>query len=164
MTVRAMRMTIAAALLVVLAGCGSVADESNGDPRSFRPAAPLVFEPPEPLYTRTMSAATKLKTVYQELNKCRGPVAVDLGGNRPVLVAEHDYCGGSEWISKLELGDAVKLGGDGIEPGIYVTGTLQYERRGMTFVRDLPSADVVLQTCVTESYLVLVPLTKVAPA
>lgn len=164
MTIRAMRLTIATALLVTVAGCGSVADNPAGDLRRFEPKSPLVLNPPEPLFTRTMFAAATLKTVEEEIDKCRGPVAVDLGSHRPVLVAEHDYCGGSEWIGELDVGDAVKLGGDGIDPGLYVAKEMKYERRGMTFVGDLPLGDVVLQTCVTKSYLVLVAMKKVAPA
>lgn len=157
-----MRMAVATALLALVAGCGPGTDSGAEDIRRFEPKAPLVFEPPEPLFTRAILASTTLETVYEELNKCRGPVAVHLGGNLPVLVAEHDYCGGSEWIGKLDIGDAVRLEGGGIEPGIYVAEERKYERRGMTFVGDIPIADVVLQTCVSKSHLVLVGLTKVA--
>ena len=116
--------------------------------------------PPVPRLSRTMYAATSLANSTAMLDRCAGPVAVDLGSARPTLVSEHDYCGGSSWISQLVDGDAVQLSGEGVDEGLYVVRDLSYETRHSVYVDDLPAVDVVLQTCVSKTRLVLVALVK----
>lgn len=115
---------------------------------------------PEPRFSRTTYGATNLDGSTAMLDECKGPVAVWLGKNRPTLVAEHDYCGGSLWMSRLKEGDAVKLDGKGVDDGIFVVTGLTYETRNEVTVGDLPEADVVLQTCVTKTRLVLVGMER----
>lgn len=107
-----------------------------------------------------MFAASTLKHSTDLIDTCKGPVAIQLRGDRPVLVAEHDYCGGEDWIPRLELGDAVKLDGDGIPAGTYVVTDVELAPRGVTKVSDLPAGDAVLQTCVSADDLILVALER----
>jgi len=120
-------------------------------------------ELPRPKFTRTIYAATHLAGASVMLDACAGPIAVDLGGSRPVLVAEHNYCGGSAWIPHVNMGDAVELKGDGIEPGTYVVTEIRFQLRHEAIVRDLPAADAVLQTCVTKEKMILVGLNRLDP-
>lgn len=117
-------------------------------------------EPPEPRFSRTTYGNTNLEGSTAMLDECKGPVAVWLGEGRPTLVAEHDYCGGMFWMAKLKEGDAVKLDGKGVDDGIFVVTSLKYETRREVTVGDLPEADVVLQTCVTKTRLVLVGMER----
>lgn len=154
---------MAACGLLVLLATGNVSPILVDDPvdSSFGAIMPAVFKPPKPEFTRVMYAAATIKTVDKQIDKCRGPIAVNLGSSRPVLVAEHDYCGGSAWISKLESGAAVRLSGPGVDDGLYVTAELKtVPRDGNATVRDLPQTDVVLQTCISRTEMVLVGLTK----
>jgi hypothetical protein len=73
-----------------------------------------------------------------------------------VLVAEHDYCGGSAWMPKVGKGDAVRLSGEGVKAGTYVATTIKHVPRRLTKVRDLPDTDIVLQTCISPNTMVLV--------
>jgi hypothetical protein len=113
---------------------------------------------PRPKFTRTMYAATQLARSDAKIDACRGPVAIALGAGRPVLVAQHDYCGGSAWMPKLKLDDGVRLKGDGIYPGIYVVTKISHQTRHEATVGDLPNAVAVLQTCVSKHTMVLVGL------
>ncbi|MDR7086067.1 hypothetical protein J2X11_000906 [Aeromicrobium panaciterrae] len=125
--------------------------------------APVVVPPreaPEPRFSRTTYGLTNLDGSTAMLDECKGPVAVWLGEGRPTLVAEHDYCGGMFWMSKLKEGDAVELDGKGVDDGIFVVTSLTYETRNEVTVGDLPEADLVLQTCVTKTRLVLVGLER----
>ena len=115
---------------------------------------------PVPRFTRTTYAATDLAGATALLDVCKGPIAVRLGAQRPVLIAEHDYCGGSSWMSRVKIGDAVKIGGEGVDDGIFVVTSLKYETRNEVKVGDLPDADAVLQTCVTKTRLVLAGLER----
>jgi hypothetical protein len=126
-------------------------------------APPRPEPPPEPDVSRTMSAAATLSTFEAPLDACRGPVAIDVQEEgRPVLVSEHDYCGGAAWIPALGTGDVVELDGPGVDPGLYEVEVVDRHQRRDVYVRDLrPEADVVLQTCISQSQLVLVALTKV---
>lgn len=143
--------------------------DQSGPRRNFSGVSrPAVAEPvalarlvPKTTYTRTIHATATIDSVDKQIDRCRGPVAVLIQGGS-VLVAEHDYCGGAAWIGKINVGQAVKLAGPGIDPGIYVADELRYELRGKAKVSDLPDYDVVLQTCVTKSELVLVGMTRVA--
>ena len=112
--------------------------------------------PPKAKFVRTIFATSSLKRSELMLDFCRGPIAVDVGDHRPVLVAQHDYCGGLEWMPKLGKGDAIKLSGDGVEDGTYVVTTIQHAVRNEARVRDLPDTDIVLQTCVSPNTMVLV--------
>lgn len=132
---------------------GSVESANAAIVESPRPA-------PEPRFSRTTYGLTNLEGSTAMLDECKGPVAVWLGEGRPTLVAEHDYCGGMFWMSKLKEGDAVKLDGKGVEDGIFVVTSLTYETRNEVTVGDLPEADLVLQTCVTKTRLVLVGLER----
>jgi hypothetical protein len=145
--------------------------ESAGDSRSALGTAALAPLPattpkPEPKpegpkFDRTMYASTQLAGSAAALDACKGPVAVDVGEEHPVLVVEHDYCGGSAWMPRLQPDDLVRLSGDGVVPGLYRVSALRYSPRYRTRVSDLPGtdiADVVLQTCVSKTSLVLVGL------
>ena len=112
--------------------------------------------PPKAKFVRTIYAASSLKRSDLMLDFCKGPIAVFVGHHRPVLVAEHDYCGGLEWMPKLGKGDAIKLSGDGVQDGTYVVTTIGHGLRNQTKVRDLPDTDIVLQTCVSHNTMVLV--------
>jgi hypothetical protein len=119
---------------------------------------------PEPEFTRTMFAATDIDGYSAVLDACRGPIAVDLGSENPVLVSEHDYCGGAAWMPKLELDDTVELRGDGVDEGVYVVSAIDHAPRRQTRVSDLsPEAEIVLQTCVSPTQMVLVSLEKTDP-
>ncbi len=115
---------------------------------------------PEPRFARTTYAATDLAGSTALLDKCKGPVAVWLGDQRPTLIAEHDYCGGAFWMGKVKVGDAVRIDGEGVDDGIFVVTTLKYETRNQVTVGDLPETDVVLQTCISKTRLVLAGLER----
>lgn len=123
-------------------------------------------EPPEPdlpeaKYARTMFASTTLDGVDGWLDRCGGPVAVDVGDDRPTLISEHDYCGGSAWMWDLGEQDVVELDGEGIDEGMYVVSSLTYlPRKSGASVSDLPDTDAVLQTCVSSSEMVLIALER----
>lgn len=121
--------------------------------------------PPEPTpkakFTRTIWTSTKLAEIDAALDQCRGPVSADLGADKPVFVAEHDYCGGSVWMWKLDVDDAVELNGKGVDEGLYVVSELRYfPRKSGAQVADLPPGDVVLQTCVSTTKMVFIALEK----
>jgi hypothetical protein len=120
--------------------------------------------PPKVKFVRTIFAASSLKDSDLMLDFCKGPIAVDVGADRPVLVAEHDYCGGLEWMPKLGKDDAIKLSGDGVEAGTYVVRTIQHAVRREATVRDLPDTDIVLQTCVSVDRMVLVGMDLLDPS
>lgn len=166
------RRLLVVALACVLASSACTAGEpDDGDTgSSFRAATlPLVEAPPAPEppptpdVARTMSAAATLSTFEGPLDACRGPVAIDVQEEgRPLLVSEHDYCGGADWIPALVEGDVVALDGPGVDAGTYEVQVVDRHQRRDVYVRDLrPEADVVLQTCISHTQLVLVALTKV---
>lgn len=150
-----------AALLAVLA-LSSHDTATASPPASLRTASiPSLNGPvkvPRPKFIRTMYAATQLAGSAAKIDACHGPVAIALGAGRPVLVAQHDYCGGSAWIPKLKVDDGVRLKGDGIFPGIYVVTEISHQTRHEATVGDLPNAGAVLQTCVSKRTMVLVGL------
>ncbi len=115
---------------------------------------------PEPRFSRTTVAATTMPGSGVMLDLCQGPVAIDLGEKYPTLLAEHDYCGGSAWMPKLAVGEAVALDGDGVEAGTYVVTSVGHAPRGTARYSDLPVGDVVLQTCVSKTQIVLVGLER----
>ena len=119
--------------------------------------------PPKAKFVRTIFATSSLKHSEVMLDFCKGPIAVILGEHRPVLVAEHDYCGGLAWMPKLGKGDAIKLSGDGVRSGTYVVKTIGHVTRGEAKVRDLPATDIVLQTCVSQNTMVLVGMDLFEP-
>jgi len=166
---RRLLATLAALLViafVVVVRASSKSDSVEEDSISHLETSALgrlPLPPPKPRFTRTTYAASDLDGALPLLDKCKGPVAVLLGADRPVLIAEHDYCGGSAWMSKVKVGDAVKIGGDGVDDGIFVVTSLAYETRKEVTVGDLPVADAVLQTCVTKTKLVLVALDRFDP-
>lgn len=142
---------------------GTTAFASAQLPRveAVEPPEPDVPDVPEPKYSRTMFASTTLGGVDGWLDRCGGPVAVDVGEGRPTLVSEHDYCGGSAWMWDLGEQDVVELGGEGIDEGLYVVSSLTYlPRKSGASVGDLPDTDAVLQTCVSSSEMVLIGLEK----
>jgi len=113
-------------------------------------------EPPKAKFVRTIFATSSLKRSEFMLDICKGPIAIFVGEHRPRLIAEHDYCGGLEWMPKLGKGDAIKLSGDGVQDGTYVVTTIGHVPRNEAKVRDLPDTDIVLQTCVSQNTMVLV--------
>lgn len=158
------RMVVAAGLLVVSAGCGSSAHTVPVSPHGFGASLPTVVRPPKVVFTRTMFATATITTVDKQIDKCRGQVSVPLGSNRPILVAEHDFCGGSARISRLDRGEAVYLSGPGLAADIYVVSEIKTVKRdGNATVRDLPHNDVVLQTCISKTGMALVGLSRFSP-
>ncbi len=139
-------------------------DSTDSADNVAEPAKASIVDPPraapEPRFSRTTYGLTNLGGSNAMLDECKGPVAVWLGEDRPTLVAEHDYCGGMFWMARLKEGDAVKLDGKGVDDGIFVVTSRKYETRNQVTVGDLPEADVVLQTCVTETRLVLVGMKR----
>jgi hypothetical protein len=145
-------------------------DEERVDPYLNFITAHLDVLPTEPQpvssdakFSRTIAKFTDLEGVDPALDACAGPVAVDLGGGHPRLVAEHDYCGGSAWMPKLEANDVVQLTGPGVEEGLYMTETIKNVPRYDSTVEDMPDGDVVLQTCISKTEMVLVGLRLAAP-
>lgn len=119
-------------------------------------------EPPKVAFSRTMYASSTATGFDPYIDACAGPVAIDLGGELPTLVSEHDYCGGSDWIPKVNVGDAVELKGDGVEAGIYEARSLKNAPRHVSTTQDLPAGEVVLQTCISATEMVFVALEKIA--
>ncbi|WP_332662865.1 hypothetical protein [Aeromicrobium sp.] len=156
-----------AVLGVTLLSSGSDSSPSSTGPTALETASldPVVAPPtpPKAKFVRTIFAASSLKRSDLMLDFCKGPIAVFVGDHRPVLVAEHDYCGGLAWIPKLDKGDAIKLSGDGVQDGTYVVKTIGHAPRREAKVRDLPDTDIVLQTCVSQNSMVLVGMDLFEP-
>lgn len=152
------------ALVSVSLRLGEDASSQRVDPYSNFVTAHLdvLGEPDVPIpdarFSRTIDEVTDLDGVIPALDACAGPVAVDLGDDHPVLVAEHDYCGGSVWMPKLETDDVVGLKGPGVEPGLYTAVEIKLVDRYKSKVEDMPDGDVVLQTCISRTEMVLVAL------
>ncbi|MCX6406151.1 MAG: hypothetical protein NTV28_04445 [Propionibacteriales bacterium] len=167
MAVRPGVLAAAAVTTALVAGCTSSVGPGGGESFTAARLPTLTAAPeapaPRPDVRRTMSAAATLATFEAPLDACRGPVAIDVQeAGRPLLVSEHDYCGGAAWIPGLDRGDVVELDGPGVDAGLYRVDVVDRHQRRDVFVRDLrPSADVVLQTCVSQTQLVLVALSKV---
>jgi hypothetical protein len=159
---------VLAAVVVALALAVAVVlldDEERVDPYLTFVTAHLDVLPTEPLpvssdakFSRSISKYTDLESVDPALDACAGPVAVYLGDQHPRLVAEHDYCGGSDWMPKLDTNDVVQLSGRGVEAGLYTAETIKHVPRYDSTVEDLPDGDVVLQTCISRTTMVLVGL------
>ena len=111
-----------------------------------------------PRFTRVVQAATSMPGSQRLLDQCQGPVAIDLGGTHPTLVAEHNYCGGNGWISRLKSGEIVDLAGQGVDAGRYVVTEIAYGQRRVSRLSDLPETDIVLQTCVSATKIVMIGL------
>jgi hypothetical protein len=161
---------VVAALALVIA-VPILNDEDRVDPYLNFITAHLDVLPTEPLpvspdakVSRSIAKYTVLDNVEPALDACAGPVAVYLGVGKPKLVAEHDYCGGSDWMPKLDEDDVVQLTGRGVEAGLYTTETIKYVPRYDSTVDDMPDGDVVLQTCIDKKTMVLVGLRLAAPA
>ena len=165
--VAALVVAAAAVLAVIL-----LTSESSSPPASSAPTAlesatldqvTRLTTPPKPKFVRTIFATSSLKRSEFMLDFCKGPIAVFVGEHRPRLIAEHDYCGGLEWMPKLGKGDAIKLSGDGVKDGTYVVKTIGHAPRLKAKVRDLPDTDIVLQTCVSQNTMVLVGMDLFVP-
>jgi hypothetical protein len=115
-------------------------------------------------FARDIAKLVDLEHVDPALDACAGPVAVLLEGDWPVLVAEHDYCGGSSWMPRLNTNDVVQLSGPGVEQGLYLTETIKHVPRYDSKLSDLPDGDVVLQTCISRTEMVLIALQYVSKA
>ena len=159
------------AALAVAVAVPIIDDEERVDPYLNFITTHLDVLPTEPRavssdakFSRTIAKFTDLESVESALDACAGPVAVFIGDDHPKLVAEHDYCGGSNWMPKLEQSDVVQLTGPGIETGLYATETIKYVPRYDSTVKDIPDGDIVLQTCVSRTKMVLVALRYAAPA
>lgn len=170
---RRTRVVLAAAVaaLALVVAVPILDDEERVDPYLNFVTAHLNVLPTEPLpvssdakFTRSIAKFTDLESVDPALDACAGPVAVYLGDGRPRLVAEHDYCGGSDWMPKLDENDVVQLTGRGVEAGLYRTDSIKYVPRYDSTVDDMPDGDVVLQTCIDKKTMVLVGLRLAAPA
>ena len=145
-------------------------DEDRVDPYLNFITAHLDVLPTEPVpvssdarFSRGIAKFTDLESVEPALDACAGPVAVYLGAGKPKLVAEHDYCGGSDWMPKLDPDDVVQLTGPGVVEGLYTTETIKHVPRYDSTVGDMPDGDVVLQTCISKTTMVLVALRLAAP-
>lgn len=171
------RLSVAVAILAVLALSLSACtkEQPKGGGEQFGAAQLPLLQIPEPEpekpapkadVSRTMFAAATLQTFEPPLDACSGPVAIDVQEEgRPLLVSEHDYCGGASWIPALGEGDVVKLDGPGVDPGLYEVQVVDTHQRRNVYIKDLrPEMDVVLQTCISSSQLILVGLTKVPDA
>ena len=163
-------LAAAVAALALIIAVPILDDEERVDPYLNFVTAHLDVLPTEPLpvsadakFSRTVAKFTDLESVEPALDACAGPVAVYLGAGHPKLVAEHDYCGGSDWMSKLDTNDVVQLTGRGVVPGLYTTETIKYVGRYDSTVDDMPAGDVVLQTCISKTEMVLVGLRLAAP-
>ena len=164
---------VLAAVVVALALAIAVPlldDEERVDPYLTFVTAHLDVLPTKPLpvsadakFSRSISKFTDLESVDPALDACAGPVAVYLGAGHPRLVAEHDYCGGSAWMPKLDTNDVVQLSGRGVEEGLYTAETIKHVPRYDSTVEDMPDGDVVLQTCVSRTRMVLVGLRYTTP-
>jgi hypothetical protein len=166
---RILLAAVVAALALVVA-VPIIVDEERVDPYLNFITAHLEVLPTEPevvssdaKFSRTIAKFTDLESVEPALNACAGPVAVYIGDDHPRLVAEHDYCGGSDWMPKLKTNDVVQLTGPGIEAGLYAAETIKHVPRYDSTVKDIPDGDVVLQTCVSRTQMVLVALRYAAP-
>lgn len=166
------RIVLAAvmATLALVVAVPILNDEERVDPYLTFITAHLDVLPTEPVpvssdakYSRSIAKYTDLESVDPALDACAGPVAVYLGDGKPRLVAEHDYCGGSDWMPKLDEDDVVQLTGRGVEAGLYTTETIKYVPRYDSTVDDMPDGDVVLQTCIDKKTMVLVGLRLAAP-
>ena len=156
---------------LALVAISIIDDEDRVDPYLNFITAHLDVLPTEPQvvssdakFSRTIAKFTDLESVEPALDACAGPVAVYLGDGYPKLVAEHDYCGGSNWMPKLDANDVVQLAGPGIETGLYAAKAIKYVPRYDSTLKDLPEGDVVLQTCVSRTEMVLIGLRYAAPA
>ena len=149
-----------AVVAVTLLSSGSDSPPASTGPAALQTASldqvSKPVPPPKAKFVRTIFATSSLESSELMLDFCKGPIAVFVGHHRPVLVAEHDYCGGLAWMPKLGKGDAIKLSGDGVQDGTYVVTTIEHGIRNKTKVRDLPDTDIVLQTCVSHNTMVLV--------
>ncbi|MGI9085582.1 MAG: hypothetical protein ACR2FE_09875 [Aeromicrobium sp.] len=161
---------VGVAILALVVAVGVNDDEPRVDPYLQFVTAHLDVLPTQPevvssdaRFSRSIAKLTLLADVEPALDACAGPVAVFLGEQHPMLVAEHDYCGGSAWIPKLERDDVVSLTGVGVGPGLYTTGEIKLVPREGSHVKDLPDADVVLQTCISRTKMVLVGLRAAPP-
>lgn len=154
------RLAIAASVVGLLVGCSTAPTDAPAAVPQSSPSVAAPATPPPAKFTRTMFAASTLQGSTDLIDRCQGPVAIQLRGDRPVLVAEHDYCGGEDWIPQLTTGDAVKLDGEGVSADTYIVTAIELAPRGVTKVKDLPGGDVVLQTCVSADELVLVSLER----
>ena len=114
-------------------------------------------------FARDIAKVTDLDHVEPALDACAGPVAVYVGSRHPMLVAEHDYCGGADWMPKIDANDVVQLTGPGVDAGLYTAETIKHVPRYGSTLEDLPDGDVVLQTCVSRTRMVLVGLRYAAP-
>ena len=114
-------------------------------------------------FARDITKVTDLDHVDAALDSCGGPVAVYTGHRHPMLIAEHDYCGGSDWMPKIDTNDIVQLTGRGVDSGLYTAETIKFVPRYGSTLGDLPDGDVVLQTCVSRTRMVLVGLRYAAP-
>lgn len=158
---------VALGAAVALSSCSEAPAPTTSGPTALETATVETVEPvvqrvpaPRAKFDRTIYATTELAKSDLFLDLCRGPISVDLGDARPVLVVEHDYCGGLEWIPKLAVGQAVKLKGDGLRRGTYVVTEIKHADRGVAKIKDLPRTDVVLQTCISPKEMVLVGIER----
>ena len=166
---RILSATVVAALALIVT-VPILNDEERVDPYLNFITVHLDVLPTEPLpvssdakFSRSIAKYTDLESVDSALDACAGPVAVYLGDRKPRLVAEHDYCGGSDWMPKLDEDDVVQLTGRGVEAGLYTTETIKYVPRYDSTVDDMPEGDVVLQTCIDKKTMVLVGLRLATP-
>lgn len=155
------------AVLIVFGTKALIQRESRLDPYLQFTTAHLdvVSTGPAPVssdarFSRVTAKFTDLENVDPALDACAGPVAVHLGDAHPLLIAEHDYCGGSDWMPKLTEDDVVQLTGPGVDAGLYEAVEITEVPRYDSTLADLPDTDVVLQTCISRSEMVLVGLVR----
>ena len=151
---RRTRILLAAAVaaLALAIAVPILGDEERVDPYLHFITAHLDVLPAQPQlasseakFSRSIAKYTDLESVDPALDACAGPVAVYLGDEQPRLVVEHDYCGGSDWMPKLDTNDVIHLTGPGVVAGLYTAETIKHVPRYDSRVDDMPAGDIVLQ-------------------
>ena len=97
--------------------------------------------------------------MQRKLDRCIGPVAITIP-DAPLLIAEHDYCGGAARIASRRMGDRVHVTSGGGVNGTYKVVSIRRVPKGSStsVLRGLGA--VVLQTCVGNA-VVLVGINRV---
>jgi hypothetical protein len=110
--------------------------------RKLRPSGPVTAVP--------VGLWATAQTMQARLDLCRGPVAIPMG-SLPLLVAEHDYCGGKTRFATRRAGDIVAVTGAKDADGTYQVTTTRTVPKGSSTSLLKGMGDIVLQTCVGDT-------------
>ena len=114
----------------------------------------------KPLVTRVpISQWATADDMQRKLDRCIGPVAITIP-DAPLLIAEHDYCGGSARIASRHMGDRVHVTNGGAVNGTYKVVSIRHVPKGSSTSVLRGHGAVVLQTCVGNA-VVLVGINRV---